>query len=363
MESLPREILFLILESVSIGDSVNLFSTCRYFMGLGLTFLESYLGDTEEARLVADEELTVIGAITRTLGLDKSIKRGRPYSIQPISSEIGNQVMCYDNLICFLQRGYICISNNCGASEYAINIREITSLADPTEQIDENDEEILVALCDFNYHKLTVVLIPTRRFVCIELKGDGSWQIVYIRPERIPTMFTFDTISSASVVFGMMQNPFLHFEWFDFEKRRTFIFNIDGRGGPNSVVKVVSSGPNVYILLSYDNFFEAGAIRLAESGLEYEPADTYLISPHIYADRKDGVTVFTPTYIGNSLIFQPNDDKPGFPRLSRAYFQICGNDILQNVGYEDSTGARKIGTARVANQKNSYICALLGPPG
>lgn len=66
---------------------------------------------------------------------------------------------------------------------------------------------------------------------------------------------------------------------------------------------MVSSGPNVYILLSYDDFFDTGVIRLVESGLEYEPGDAYLISPHIYAAGKDGGTVLTATYVGNSLYF------------------------------------------------------------
>lgn len=38
----PQELLFLILESISIEDSVNFFSTCRGFMKLGLSFLEVF---------------------------------------------------------------------------------------------------------------------------------------------------------------------------------------------------------------------------------------------------------------------------------------------------------------------------------
>ncbi|KAI2864103.1 hypothetical protein CBS76997_11262 [Aspergillus niger] len=140
MERLPQELLFLILESISIEGSVNFFSTCRGFMKLGLSFLESYLCNTEEARLVAGGKLTVIGAITRTLSLDKALKSGRPYSIQPICSEVANQVLCYGNLICFLRPGRICIYNTRGACEYDINIREIETLADLTNQMDENDE-------------------------------------------------------------------------------------------------------------------------------------------------------------------------------------------------------------------------------
>lgn len=40
MNHLPPELLCHILEYASIGDSVNLFSTCRYFRDIGATFVE-----------------------------------------------------------------------------------------------------------------------------------------------------------------------------------------------------------------------------------------------------------------------------------------------------------------------------------
>lgn len=310
--------------------------------------LQSYLCNTEEARVVAGGKLTVIGAITRTLSLDKALKSGRPYSIQPICSEVANQVLCYGNLICFLRPGRICIYNTRGACEYDINIREIETLADLTDQMDENDEEAPVVLCDFNYHKLVMAFARTRRFVCIELKGDGSWEIIYVSPESIPVPHVWSKISSTGLVLYVVMPTVLRFEWFDFERRRTFMFDLDGRQGPDTIVDVVSSGSNVYILLSIDNFFETGMLRIAESRLVYEPKDKYLIFPSICADGKGGITVLTPTFVDNSLILQPNDDEPGFPQLSRAYFRLCDTYDLHYIGVADSTGPREIGRVRIA---------------
>ncbi|KAL5359307.1 hypothetical protein BJX96DRAFT_183664 [Aspergillus floccosus] len=338
MERLPKELLFLILKNLSIGDSVSLFGTCRGFMKLGSSFLETYLRKTEEARLVADGKLTVVGAIIRKLSLDQSIQSGRPYSIQLISSETDGQFMCYNNLICFLRPGYICIYNNCGACEYTISIREIEITADPTDQTDENEEGITVMLCDFNYYKLTVAFVD--RFVCIELMGKGSWQIIYDHQMSIPFFFALSTISSGSIVRHAMMHTLLYFEWFDFEKREIFVATLDRLRGPSSVVQIVSSGHNVYILLSNDKFFEIWTMSL----------EKYRSCPFIYPCGKDGLTVLAPTYVGNPIIFQPYGDKPGFPWLSRAYFEIADNDTPQLPVYKDSTGTREIERARVSNQ-------------
>lgn len=306
--------------------------------------MQTYLGITEE------DELAVIGAITRTLSLDKSIKSGRPYSMQLLSSETDGQLMCYNNLISFLRPECICIYNTCGACEYTISIREVNARLNRTDQIEENNEETTVRLCDFYYYRLTVAFVQTRLFVCIELIGEGSWQIIHSRSDQLATFFALSTMSSASIVHYVMTHDFLYFEWFDFEKRQTIGGTMDRLRQPSSVVQMVSSGSNVYTLLAYNNFFETRTIRLGESGLEYEPKEKYRSCPFIYPDGKDGLTVLAPTYVGNPIIFQPYDHKPGFPWLSRAYFKIADNDIPQNPVYKDSTGAREIEGARISNQ-------------
>jgi hypothetical protein len=43
MESLPSELVFHIVQNLPIGDSMNLFTTCRRLMKIGATFVKVFL--------------------------------------------------------------------------------------------------------------------------------------------------------------------------------------------------------------------------------------------------------------------------------------------------------------------------------
>lgn len=120
MDSLLPELLFHILEHVSIGDSVNLVSTCRYLRDIGatfvkalvfviyerlrsLTFMQKYQDGTEEARDVLDGRLSVVGAIARAL-----FKLGNNYKAHSLLYDNFTTPKEISNAIIFNKTGIEC---------------------------------------------------------------------------------------------------------------------------------------------------------------------------------------------------------------------------------------------------------------
>ncbi|GIC88719.1 uncharacterized protein Aud_005117 [Aspergillus udagawae] len=250
---------------------------------------------------------TIIGAITRALNLDTSIENGGPFSIQQIASETDGQFRCYDNLTCYLRSGRICIYNNDrGTEEYAIAIQAVETLVASAEQISHpaDEEDRLILLQDFSYHKLTVALYPMRCLACIDLGESGSWQIIYTR-RFLPGTYGNPScrITIGSFLYFEILDTGVNFEWFDLKGREAHTLTMHW-GRPDRL-RIVTSGSSAYIMLDFEGDVEFGMLRLADSGLKYERIQKYLAPFVMYPDWEGGVTLHTLIQIDNQLMSAP----------------------------------------------------------
>ncbi|TQB71054.1 hypothetical protein MPDQ_007817 [Monascus purpureus] len=325
---------------------------CHILEDIGATFVEKYLDGTEEARDVLDGRLSVVGAITRALSLDTSIKNGCAFSIRQIAAEIEEQFMCYNNLVCYQRSGYIYVYNNARrAEDYAIDIQHIETLVASAEQVSQptTEEDHPVLLRHFKYHKIAVVLYSVRCIACIELGENASWQVIYTRQFSAERFYPDCMIATASIWYANFQGPSVDFEWSDLEgsEKHSLTRHLGDR---LYRFDMVPSGSNIHIGLALEDCHEHGMIALANGRLIYKRIQKYLAPFWMYSDEKGGVTLLTPTQVDNQLVLFPPDGKPGFHQLSRAFFELGNNTRVHSLFYDNFITLEEISSAIILNK-------------